>query len=97
VPDSPLWDLKDFDWHLDIWIRNEEPDQDLINEVSEWVLSRFDDPYRDMKREPGFDNLWFGPIPHTTWGSMVVTCSYMIVESDHRVYCKSIATLSRPV
>ena len=73
-----------------------EDDVALINGVGAWILSRFDDPYQGMRREPGFDNLWYGPVPGTLRGGEQVTCSYMIVESGRVVYGKSIATLSLP-
>ena len=95
MPDS-RWTLIDFEYHLDIWIRNFDPTQELINEVGAWILSRFDDPYQGMRREPGFENLWYGPVPGTMRGGEQVTCSYMIVESAHTVHCRSIATLSVP-
>jgi hypothetical protein len=41
---APLWQLRDFEYHADIWINTEDPDQILINEVFEWILSRMEDP-----------------------------------------------------
>ena len=57
------WQLKDFEESLDHWISLESPDDDLRLVVTAWVLTRFDDPYQGVRREPGFANLWFGPIP----------------------------------
>ena len=34
-----------------------------VPERAREVLTRFDDPYSDVRREPDFDNLWFGPVP----------------------------------
>lgn len=95
VPDR--WSLEGFEEHLDIWFNQEQPDDDLRLIVTAWVLSRFDDPYQGFRRQPEFDNLWFGPIPGTQRGDQVVTCAYWIVERDHVVRCDSFATLGLPI
>lgn len=98
MPDSTAqWELQGFQRHADIWISTEDPDQDLKNEVLEWLLSRMDDPYQGVKREPGFDNLWYGPVPGTHRGYTVVVCAYFILEAGHAVKCNSIATLNMPI
>ena len=50
--------------------------------VTHWLLSRFDDPYLGMQREPGFPNLWFGPSRIQYGQGQVAVCSYWIEESD---------------
>jgi hypothetical protein len=61
------------------------------------VLSRFDDPYQGVHREPGFENLWYGAVPETRHdGDQVVVCSYWIEERTRTVRCDSIATLGLP-
>lgn len=61
-------------------------------------MTRFDDPYHGVRREKGFANLWFGPIPGSADGSgTVVACSYWIEEETHTVRCDSFATLNEPL
>lgn len=56
-----------------------------------------DDPYRNVRRGPDFQNLWFGAVPNTmNSDGQVVTCSYWILEGEHAVRCDSIVTLSPP-
>jgi hypothetical protein len=83
---------------LDRW-RDEHADGDelLLRRVVNWIESRQEDPYQGMRRERGFDNLWFGAIPGTRRAGSVVTGSYFIRERDHVVVCSSIATLGEPV
>jgi hypothetical protein len=91
------WNLTGFDDHLDIWQRIESPPGDLRRLVTLWVLSRFEDPYAGMRREPGgHPNLWFGPIPASRRGDTAVYCSYLIFEATGTVRCNSITTLSWP-
>lgn len=70
------WALTRFDECLDRWIDVEDPPDDLRLIVTAWVLSRFDDPYQGVVREPNFPNLWFGRVPGTADGSHVVASSY---------------------
>lgn len=94
---SALWRLDGFEYHLDIWIDLEKPEQELINGVLAWVISRADDPYQGVAREPGFDNLWHGRVPRTSYGGTTVVCSYFVFARERSVRCNSIATLNRPV
>ncbi|MFI1194160.1 hypothetical protein ACH4T9_12995 [Micromonospora sp. NPDC020750] len=96
MSDPHLWQLRGFEQHLDIWIATEQPDQDLINLVTAWVLSRFEDPYQGVRRELGFDNLWWGHIPLSLRDGTVVVCSYFVHEQDRALKCNSIAPLSLP-
>ena len=91
------WSLEGFEEHLDIWISREDPDADLRLVVAEWILTRFDDPYQGVRREPPFDNLWFGLVPGSRRGDLVVTCAYWILEREHTVRCDSFATLRLPI
>jgi hypothetical protein len=64
VPDAARsWILEGFLDCLDRWAALESPSDDLRMVVTAWILSRYDDPYMGVRREPGFDNLWFGPVP----------------------------------
>jgi hypothetical protein len=95
---NPEWTLVGFDARLDSWAALEHPPSDLVIVVAHWVLSRFDDPYLGMRREPEFDNLWFGPVPESEDGQgHVVACSYWIEESTRTVRCDNFATLSMPL
>lgn len=92
------WRLIGFEDRLDEWQRNESADEDLLLIILPWIMSRFEDPYQGMKREPEFENLWFGPVPHTYDGQgNVVVCSYWIEEAGHSVRCDSFATLALPL
>lgn len=94
---DPVWSLVGFGERMDAWIDLEEPQDDLRIAVASWALSRFDDPYQGVRREPGFENLWYGVIPGTQHGdNQVVVCSYWIEERTHVVRCDSIATLALP-
>lgn len=73
---SNHWLLEEFEACLDAWISLEAPDDDLRLVVTEWVLTRFDDPYQGVRREPGFPNLWFGSIPASVHAGRIVVCSY---------------------
>ena len=96
--DPALWRLERFLTEFDLWAERELPTEDLRVVVMEWLLGRQDDPYRGVRREPGFDNLWFGAVPDSDDGSgRVVVCSYWIVESQHLVRCNSFAILGLPL
>ena len=66
--------------------------------MTAWVLTRLEDPYAGMQRQPGFPNLWFGRIPGTyqPGGSTVVVCSLWIEEASRTVRCDRIGTLAIP-
>lgn len=93
---EPLWSLFNAEEALDRWIHSSEPDQDLIIVVTEWLLSRLEDPYQGVRREPQFPNLWVGKVPRSLRGGMQVLCAYRIFEQDRRVVMDNIATLRRP-
>lgn len=93
----PTWRLEGFLDRLDAWAKLESPSDDLRLIVTAWVLTRYDDPYQGVRRERGFANLWFGPIPESDDGTTVVACAYWIEESGRAVRCDSFATLSRPL
>ena len=91
------WRQLGFEQRLEEWLELEAPDQDLRTAVLTWVLSRLDDPYAGMRREPGFDNLWFGVIPGTLREpATVVACSLWIEEGSRTIRCDRIASLSWP-
>lgn len=80
---------------LDAWDSQERPEEDLRVRVTTWIMSRIDDPYQGVRREAGFDNLWFGVIPDSAnLAGEVVVCSYFVWEREHSVVCSSIASLS---
>jgi hypothetical protein len=98
VPEQRVWLLEDFLEKLDIWVKLEQPSDDLCLTVTAWILSRTDDPYQGVSRESGFPNLWFGVVPDSRDDEgRVVTCSYWIEELRHTVRCDSFATLSPPL
>jgi hypothetical protein len=98
VPDPNIWALENFEVCLDAWIELERPSDDLRFLVTAWVLTRFDDPYVGVRREPSFDNLWFGAVPGSVHGEgRVVVCSYWVHESQRMVRCDSVATLNLPI
>lgn len=95
---SPNWRLVNFVERLDDWIDTEGPADDLRLVVTAWVLSRAEDPYTGVRPEPGFPNLWFGPVPDSVHGTgQVVACSYWVEEREHIVRCDSFATLNLPL
>lgn len=97
MSDARGWSLEGFEEALDIWAERESADVDLRLVVTAWIFSRHDDPYVGVRREAGFDNLWFGPIPASLRAQKVVVCSYWITESTRTIRCDSIATLSLPI
>lgn len=98
MADPALWRLERFLSEFDTWAEREDPTVDLRVLVSEWMVGRQDDPYRGVRREPQFENLWWGHVPGSDDGTgRVVVCSYWIVESEHLVRCNSFATLGLPL
>jgi hypothetical protein len=96
--EAPRWSLTDFVDRLDAWIDLEQPDRDLRLMVTAWILTRYTDPYQGVRREPGFDNLWFGKIPRAVdLDDKQVVCSYFIFERARVVRCNDFASLSWPV
>lgn len=100
VRDGAGWSLENFTECLEIWEKN-EPSSAVHNDlrliVIDWIMGRHSDPYKGVRREPGFDNLWFSSIPNTQHDGQVVCCAYWIFEATHTVKCDSIGTLSMPV
>lgn len=92
------WVLDQFLEQLDSWIERESPGGDLRLLVTAWVLTRDDDPYAGVQREPEFDSLWFGPVPDSEDGAgHIVACSYWIDEEQRIVRCNGFSTLSLPL
>jgi hypothetical protein len=56
---NQIWQLAGFQEARDRWTTVDSPTVDEQFVVGEWILSRHDDPYDGMRREPGFPNLWF--------------------------------------
>lgn len=94
---AATWRQVAFEERLDEWIAAEAPTDHLRRIVTAWVLGRLDNPYDGLRREPGFDNLWFGPVPGTYRAGAVVVCTLWIEESTRSVRCDRIATLHWPV
>ncbi len=92
------WHLEGFLERFDAWAEGQSPSDDLRLVVMSWILTRFDDPYRGVRRETGFPNLWYGVVPDSNDGTdHVVVCSFWIEETARHVRCDSFATLSLPV
>ena len=61
-------------------------------------MTRYEDPYEGMEREPKIDNLWYRVVPGSNDGhDNVVACSYFIYELTRTVRCDNCATLPLPV
>jgi hypothetical protein len=99
MPDAGrLWELEGFLDRLDAWNKLESPPDSLRRLVTTWIMSRSENPYQGVRREPAFPNLWFGAVPRSEHGpGMIVACSYWIYETQHVVRCDSFASLSLPV
>ena len=94
---SQSWRQQAFEERLDEWIALEEPAEVTRAIVGGWLLSRIDDPYEGLRRQVGFDNLWFGVIPGTkSSDNTVVVCSMWIRELEHVVRCDRIGTPAWP-
>jgi hypothetical protein len=91
------WTLEGFEDEFDVWAEREAPDDDLRFRVLSWFFTRTEDPYVGVRREPTFDNLWFGLVPGSLRSGTVVGCSYWIVESTRAIRCDAIATLALPM
>ena len=82
---------------MDLWESLSSPSDELRLLVTAWTLSRIEDPYQGMRREPGgHPNLWFGMVPGSRHGREAVYCSYLVFEQTGTVRCNSIATLGWP-
>ncbi len=92
------WWLEGFEECLDRWIEIENPPTGLTVLVADWVFTRAEDPYQGVRREVGFDNLWYGPVPGSGHGQgEAVACSYWVEERNRIVRCNSISTLGQPI
>ena len=93
-----VWTLVDFLPRLDAWIQQEDPSPDLRLHVTDWIFTRATDPYQGVRREVGFDNLWFGPVPESGHeNGLAVMCAYWIFETTRTVRCDSFASLGQPL
>ena len=97
MPDLAAWSLANFLPELDRWVAQEQPSDELRRQVIDWIFSRYDDPYQGVRREPDFENLWFGAVPGTRRAGRLVACSYFIYETSRTVACDSFATLTWPI
>lgn len=94
----PAWTLQDFLLRFDQWAAQETPSDDLRLEVIAWILSHAEDPYQGVRRESGFDNLWYGPIPFTQHDpDQAVICAYWIHEQSRTVRCERFGSLTLPI
>lgn len=91
------WRLVGGEERLDEWVDLEGPADWLRVLVLNWLLSRVDDPYDGLRRQPDFDNLWFGVVPGSLHSAQVIACSLWVFEHSHSVRCDRIATLDWPV
>lgn len=91
------WQLEGFLETLDAWADREDVGVDLRFVVTEWILTRVDDPYQGVRREPGFPDFWSGVVPGSHDGDgHVVLCSYWVEESRRAVRCDNFGLLSWP-
>jgi hypothetical protein len=99
VPDAAWpWTLELFLERLDLWADEAKPSADLVIVVATWIQSRMDDPFDDVERAEGFEDLWFGAIPGSDDGfGNVVTCSYWINVATRSVRCDLFSTSTWPV
>lgn len=92
------WVLDLFIEQLDSWIERDSPGDDLRLIVTAWIMTRSDDPYAGVRREPEFENLWFGAVPDSEDGAgRIVACSYWVDERLRVIRCNSIAILNLPL
>jgi hypothetical protein len=96
-PLPPFWQLAAFAERLDIGGAEQKASDELIRTVAAGIFTRYDDPYRDVRRDTGSPNYWWGPIPDTEHERYVVCCFYSIIETERRVRCDTFATLALPV
>jgi hypothetical protein len=95
---AKAWTLVGFLERLDAWADLESPEDDLRLLVTAWILTRYDNPYQGVRREPSFPNLWFGAVPNSYHGDgNVVACAYWVEESSRVVRCDSFASLRLPL
>jgi hypothetical protein len=97
VPDPISWSLVNVESALDRWIEIDEPDDELRNVVLNWLLSRLEDRYQGVRRDPRFPNLWFGRIPWTLRGDRQAVCAYRIEERTREIICDNIVMLRLPI
>jgi hypothetical protein len=83
--DGPRWKPDGFENAIDAWVYSDLPSDDVQQAVWDWVLDQMSNPYRGMEHDDAEANLWFGPIPGTRSGLVVVTCSYWILEQQRVV------------
>lgn len=91
------WKLERFPEIFDRWVQVWSPSDDLRVIVFDWIFTRQDDPYQEMRREEQIPNLWFGPIPGTDEPPVVVTCSYYVYDRVKVVRAHDICPLNRPL
>lgn len=88
VPPDPRWELDRFPERLEWYERQYRPSPNLLVIVNSWLFTLMDDPYRDARRTPGDEDLWFAEIPGSFDGhDRVVTCSYWILPKENVVRC----------
>lgn len=92
-----FWQLENFGPRLDAWIDSQQPEDALINTVTRWVFSRYDDPYQGAEREPEFPNYWLVRVPGTLHDDSIVCCFFWVYEIERRIRCDNFATLSLPL
>lgn len=97
MPAERRWSLERFPEELTLWIEREDPADGLVLAAISWIMSRVDDPYSGVRREPAIPNLWFGHVPGAVdENGLVVSCSYWIFERTGIVRCNNVGFLSHP-
>lgn len=98
MADRGDWRIDGFLERVEIWGDEQAASIDLRIVVTEWVFSRYDDPYAGARREEGFENLWYVVVPNSAHGNGdVVICSFWIDEEARVVRCDNVATVGWPV
>jgi hypothetical protein len=98
VPADPPrpWVLEGFLERLDEWRQLEQPPDDLLIIITDWILQRMNNPMVGARRAAGFDDLWFAIIPGTHNGTDLVTCTYWIDVTSQIARCSFYGYQSPP-
>jgi hypothetical protein len=91
-----LWDLDRFPDRLALWRDLENPPDNVLAVVEEWIPTRKLDPLRGARRQREEDNFWLAMIPGSVHDGNVVVCSFWVIRAEHLVRCDLFGTLALP-